>query len=133
MALTNAIVKTAATSLTVVGGTDMSLAPDGVSIPNGLHLSVPADADFRIRRNLTVKSKIPSLSSLGVYSKDKKSVTYTAPKILASGQTVFNLIRIEREVHPESSAAEALELNMIGAQILSDSDFAAFYSGGSLA
>lgn len=131
MSLTNAVVKTAATGITVTGGSDLAFAPDGVSIPGGLHLAVPADEDFRTRRNLTVRNKQPVLTN-GVYSKSKMSTTFVQPKILANGSTVFNLIRIEREVHPESTAAEAFELNMIGTQLLLDADFTAFWSGGSL-
>lgn len=133
MSIQNAIVKTGATGMTVVGGADMSFSPDGVSIPNGVHLAIAADADFRTRRNMTVKSKQPVLLPSGVYSKGKQSITVTCPKILADGSTTFNLIRIEREVHPESTAAEAFELNMVGAQALSDADFTAFWAGGSLA
>lgn len=132
MSLQNATVKTGSTGLTVVGGTDMSFSPDGVIIPNGIHVSVAADTDFRVRRGLTMRQRLPVLSGV-VYSKDKKSAVYTTPKILADGSTVFNLIRIEREVHPESTAAEAFELNMVGGQILSDADFLVFWSGGSLA
>lgn len=131
MPIQSAQIKTGATGLTVVGGTDMSFSPDGVSIPSGVHVSVATDADYRIRRNMTLKNKPPTLSN-GVYSKDKKALTFVAPKILASGATVFNLIRIEREVHPETSAAEALELNMVGGQGLSDADFASFWSAGNL-
>lgn len=133
MSIQNAVVKTGATGMTVTAGTDLTFGPDGITIANGTHLAVPADADFRTRRNLTVKTKVPVLAPDGTYSKDKKSVTYVVPKILANGRTVFNLIRIEREVHPECTAAEAFELNMIGGQLVSDSDFAAFWAGGSLA
>jgi len=132
MSLQNAIVKAGATGLTVVGGADASFSPDGLTVSNGLHLSVAADADFRIRRNMTAKVKLPTLAADGTYSKDKKSITIVAPKILANGKTVFNLIRIEREIHPESTAAEAFELNMLGGQVLSDADFLTFWSGGSL-
>lgn len=133
MSLTNAIVKAGATGLTTTGGTDISLTPDGQTVANGVHLAVAADTDFRTRRNMTIKNKVPALSPDGTYSKEKKTVTFVAPKILADGSTVFNLIRIEREVHPESTAAEAFELSMVGAQILSDADFTSFWASGSLA
>lgn len=119
--------------MTPTGGSDLTLTPDGVTVANGVHVSDAAQTDFRVRRNLTVKNKPPVLSSTGVYSKDRKSMTFVAPKLLASGETVFNLIRIEREVHPESTAAEALDLTMVGAQLCSDTDFTAFWSAGSLA
>lgn len=131
MSIQNAVVKAGATGLTVVGGTDMSLTPDGLSVANGIHVSNAAETDFRIRENLTVKYKQPTFNG-GVYSKDRKSMVYVEPKILTDGSTVFNLIRIEREVHPETTAAEALNLNMIGGQLLSDTDFTSFWAGGNL-
>lgn len=133
MSVQNAVVKSGATAMAPTGGSDVTFTPDGVSVPNGIHLADAAQTDYRIRRNLTVKNKVPTLLADGNYSKDKKSVTLVHPKILTNGKTVFNLIRIEREVHPESTAAEALDLCMIGAQLMSDTDFTAFWTSGSLA
>lgn len=133
MAIQNAVVKSGSTAMTPTGGSDVTFTPDGLSVANGIHVADAAQTDYRIRRNMTLKNKVPTLLADGSYSKDKKSVTLVVPKILASGKTVFNLIRLEREVHPESTAAEALDLCMIGAQLLSDSDFTAFWSSGSLA
>lgn len=133
MPVQGSIVKSGSTAMTPTGGSDLTLTTDGVSVTNGVHIADAAQSDFRIRRNATVKNKVPTLQANGTYSKDKKSITFVAPKLLADGSTVFNLIRIEREVHPESTAAEALDLNMIGAQLLADTDFTAFWSAGSLA
>lgn len=133
MSVQNAIVKSGASALTPTGGSDVTFTPDGVTVANGIHLIDAAQTDFRIRRNITLKNKLPNLASTGVYSKDKKTVTFVAPKILADGSTVFNLIRIEREVHPESTAAEALDLNMVAGQLLADADFTNFWVSGSLA
>jgi len=52
--------------------------------------------------------------------------------VLTSGQVVFNTIRIEREVHPSLTAASALELANLGAQLLVDADVLAFWATGSL-
>lgn len=133
MPVQSAVVKSGATAMTPTGGSDLTLTPTGLTVANGIQIANAAQTDFRIRQNCVLKVKQPTINGLGVYSKDKKSVTFVAPKILASGSTVFNLIRIEREVHPESTAAEMTELNMIGAQLLSDSDFTNFWQGGSLA
>lgn len=133
MGVQNAVVKSGATAMTPTGGSDLTLTPDGQTVANGIHIADASQADFRIRKNATLRNRVPTLQSDGKYSKDKKSVTFVAPKILASGEVVFNLIRVEREVHPESTAAEALDLVMIGAQLLTDSDFASFWSAGSLA
>lgn len=123
----------ATATVSATGGTAQVFADDGITIANGLHLIVPADTDYQTRRQATAKYRPPTLDSkTGVYGKDKKSISYAVPIVLATGQVVFNTIRIEREVHPSLSAANALELNKIGAQILTDSDAADFWATGSL-
>jgi hypothetical protein len=82
---------------------------------------------------MTAKVKQPSLDSLGIYSKGRRSIVVTIPKVLASGKQVFPLIRIELEDHPESSAAEVAALLSIGANVLIDADFSSFWSTGSVA
>jgi hypothetical protein len=131
MPLNGAIIKKAGVN-SVTGGTDVTFSSDGLTIQNGLHLIDASVADYRTRPALTVKYRQPSLTK-GVYSKDKKSLTLQMPIVLADGTTSFNLIRIEREVHPETAAAAALELNIQGAQMLWDTDFTNFWSVGSVA
>jgi hypothetical protein len=80
-----------------------------------------------------VKYRQPTLDAkTGVYGKDKKSISYAVPQVLTSGQVVFNTIRIEREVHPSLAAATCVEMNKIGAQLLSDTDLDSFWATGSL-
>lgn len=131
MSLQNATVKSGASAMTPTGGSDVTFTPDGTVVPGGIHCANAAQTDFRIRENFTAKNRNPVLGIDGVYSKDKKSMTYVKPKILASGKTVFNLIRIEKECHPESTAAESLDLCMVGSQLLTDTDFSSFWSNGS--
>lgn len=132
MGLNNAAVN-AGTTLSFAGGTAKALTPDGQTVQNGLHLIDASVADFRTRPSATVKFKAPSLDSLGIYGKDKKSIVYVEPMLLASGKTVFNLVRIEREIHPETSAAAALDLLTKGAQMCFRTDFTQFWATGSLA
>jgi hypothetical protein len=123
----------ATASVSASGGTALAFADDGVSIQNGVHLIVPADADYQTRRQVTVKYRQPTLDAkTGAYSKDKKSICLALPQVLADGKVVFNTIRIEREVHPSLEAASALELCNLGAQLLTDSDVTAFWATGSL-
>jgi len=123
----------AGATVSSTGGTALVFAEDGVTIPNGVHLMVPADADYQTRRQVTVKNRPPTLNATtGVYGKDKKSISLALPQTLADGKVVFNTIRIEREVHPLLAAASALELNKLGAQLLSDSDTVDFWANGSL-
>jgi hypothetical protein len=123
----------AGATVAATGGTALAFADDGVSIQNGVHLIVPADADYQTRRQLTAKYRQPSLDvKTGVYGKDKKSISLALPVVLADGKVVFNTIRLEREVHPSMSAADVLELNKLGAQLLTDDDVLAFWATGSL-
>lgn len=138
MSLANASVLTGAT-VSATGGSAVNYTPDGRSIPNGLHLIDASNTDFVTRAQLTAKTKDPVLSpipggngALG-YGKDKRSVVLVEPFKAANGTIHFNLIRIEREVHPETTAAAALDLNKKGAQIATDSDFTSFWATGSLA
>jgi hypothetical protein len=123
----------ASATVTTSGGTALVFAEDGVTIQNGLHLIIPADADYQTRRQATVKYRPPTLDAkTATYSKDKKSISLSKPIVLADGRVVFNTIRIEREVHPELAAADAVELNKLGAQLLTDADTDAFWATGSL-
>lgn len=133
MAVQNSTIKAGATSLTVTGGTDISYTPDGVVVEGGVHVANAAQSDFRIRENITLKNKQPALQPDGSYSKAKRSLVAVFPMIVASGKTVFNLVRIELEVHPEASAAQSLNIQLQGAQMLSDTDFSSFWSTGSIA
>lgn len=133
MPLNGAIVKSGASAMTPTGGTDKTFTTDGVTIPNGIHVANAGQADFRIREHIAIRNRVPVLNGGGTWTRDRKAVTLTIPKLLSDGTYVNNVIRLEREVHPESTAAEALELNMLAAQILSDADFTAYWSAGSLA
>lgn len=115
------------------GGTALVFTDNGVTIQNGVQLVVPADTDYSVRRMATAKYRPPVVDvKTGVYGKDKKSISFVKPILLASGQVVFNTIRIEREVHPSLSAADCLDLNKIGAQLLFDADTDGFWATGSL-
>lgn len=120
-------------SINATGGTALVFADDGITVQNGVHLVVPADADYQTRRQLTAKYRPPTLDAkTGVYSKDKKSMVYVQPLTLANGTVVFNTLRIEREVHPATTVSDRDNLNIIGAQLLCDSDAGGFWATGSV-
>lgn len=131
MGLKNMSIPSGAT-LAPTGGTAKVFADDGVTVQNGVHLMVPATTDYRERESATFKFRPPSLLADGTYTRDKKSASYNVPFIRADGKVVNNVIRIEREVDPEFSAAEALDLNIMAAQMLFDADVTNFWSAGSL-
>jgi len=131
MSVRNMTLKTGGTN-SVASGTDLVFADDGVTIQNGVHLSVPATSDYRVRQTATLKYKPPTLLPDGTYTRDKKEVSYTVPFVRADGKVVFNVLRISREVDPELGASAVTDLNTIGAQLLFDSDMTNFWAAGSL-
>lgn len=132
MPVQNASISAGAT-ISAAGGTAVNYTPNGITIQNGVQLIDAAITDYRIRPTLTLKVKAPVLDKDMVYSKDRKSMLLVEPILLASGRVVFNLLRIEREIHPETTAANALSFNTKGAQLLTDVDFTHFWSAGSIA
>jgi len=123
----------AGATVAATGGSALAFLEDGVSIQNGLHLIVPADTDYQTRRQVTAKVKQPTYDAkTGAYGKDRKTISLTLPQVLADGKVIFNVIRVEREVHPSLSAASALELNKLAAQLLTDSDTDNFWAAGTL-
>lgn len=122
----------AGATLSASGGTALVFADDGVTIQNGVHLIVPADADYQTRRQATAKYRPPVLDTkTGVLSKDKKSISFAKPRVLANGTIQYETIRIEREMSSVATAAECIEMNQIGAQLLFDADAAGFWATGS--
>lgn len=116
------------------GGTSKTYANDGKQIAGGVHVADGSVSDMRIRPNATFKTREPKYDNVlkKFISKDKKGIVLVIPKLKADGTVAFNLIRIEREVDAETTAAEALELNTQGAQLLFDAELAAFWASGNL-
>jgi hypothetical protein len=132
MPLKGAVIKAAPTSFTVVGGTDETLSEMGTVIPGGLQLTDNAVTDFYVRPVVTVKAKPATRLADGTYSRMKNTVTFTLPKVLASGKQELNNMRIEFNVHPETTVAEKLDLRSRVAQLLFDTDFTQFWDAGTL-
>lgn len=125
-----AVLQTGTNSAT--GGTSITYSTGPRVIPGGVQCQNNAVTDFRVRPTFVARYREPKLLVDGTWTKGKWSITFTIPKLLASGKTVLNIFRLEREVHPESTAAEALELNIQAAQFCFDTDFTAFWASGSL-
>jgi len=123
----------ASATVAASGGSALAFAEDGVSIPNGLHLIVPSDTDFTTRRQVTVKYR-PSTydTKTGKFTKDKKTLSLVKPYVNTDGSIVFSVIRVERELYPLESAANATEMLKLAAQMCVDTDLDSFWATGSL-
>lgn len=132
MTLKNLSISKGATSVAPSGGTALAFVDDGVTIPNGVHLVAPSTANAAVRENITFRMKPASLvSSTGEFTKNVRSCSLTIPVLLASGKVVNNTLRVERQTHPETTAANEIDMNRIGAQLLVDADTENFWAFGS--
>lgn len=133
MALTSVAIL-AGSTIAASGGTALTLTPDGQPVVSGIHVSDASVADARIRPNATFKNKSASLidPAKNSWSKGKRSTVYTRPKILAAGNIIFPLLRIELEDHPEMTAAEVSAIVKEGLQLFFAASTANFVATGSL-
>lgn len=119
-------------TISVSGGTTVTLSVDGQQVAGGIHLQDASVTDYRVRPNATAKAKMPSLGADGTYGKGKKSFTLVFPRVLASGKQGFPLVRIELEDFPEMTQADINKMLTWGSQILSGASFLNFWRTGSL-
>lgn len=133
MPLNGAIIQKGATGLTVTAGAAETFTLTGDTVKNGVRVADAAITDYRVRDNITLTSRSPVLQVDGSYSKCKRTAMLICPRILASGKTVFNLLEIRYEVHPEFTAADELDLRLRASQLLFDTDLSNFWVVGSLA
>lgn len=117
---------------TPAGGTSITFDATGEQVANGVVCVNAAETDFYAREKLIAKSRVPVVGSDGDYSKMKNSCSIVRPLVLASGKTVYNLIRIELEVHPEAASTEVGNLKSLGSSALCDTDMDDFWELGSL-
>lgn len=134
MPLNGMVLKDGASSIAPTGGSDMTFQADGQAVNNGIHISNVAQADFRIRENVTIKYRLPKQNADRTWSKGKWSVTYAEPSVDAvTGAMKYAVGRIELELDPSETAATNLNIRMMLAQLLGDADLANFWSVGALA
>lgn len=125
MALSNAAIVVAPTSIAPTGGTAVTFASNGISGPGELTLVVPADTDFRTRRSIDVKVKPAkvSVSAPNGYTQARISFLFKKPKILANTKITVNTAKVEFSYDVETTPTEIQELLDIMAQICFDADF----------
>lgn len=132
MSVNNSTFKKGATAIAPTGGIDQTFTETGSYVQNGINVSDASVADFRVRPSVTYKNRQPNQLANGTWTKAKRSATFVIPKIVSTGETVFNLVRIDVEAHPEFTTAEVNELRFLGAQILGSAETLNFFQAGSL-
>lgn len=122
-----------ATSGSITGGTALAFTDVGIDIPSGENRQSTTEENFLLNPSFTAKNRVHSKQPDGTYSKAKRTVSVVVPKELADGSIAYNLIRIEAEVHPETTAAETTNIWCLGEQVCSNASLADFRATGSLA
>lgn len=131
MALNNATLSNG-TTISVTGGTTVTYALSGKTVPDGVEIVDSGAASYATRSSIQLRVKMPTYNSnTNVWSKGKRMISMVMPKELTDGTIAFPVVRIEVEDHPEMTAAERKELRERAAQILFDSDFTQYFETGS--
>jgi len=119
-------------TLSASGGSAVTYADDGLTVQNGVHVVDTSATDMRIQPSITLQNRKATLRN-GLYiNKDKRSAVVQIPLLKTDGTVVNNLVRIERELDPSTTAAQALEITLRAAQTLFDSELASFWATGSV-
>lgn len=118
----------------LAGGTATPFVPSAQAVTNGVMIVASGDTNPATRRNMTFKSRAANLDpSTGKFSgKEKRQIVICVPEVLTDGSITFDLVRIEIEAHPQSSAGKLAALRMLGISVLTDSDIDNFINLGSL-
>jgi hypothetical protein len=115
------------------GGSAQVMSESGKKLNQGKVLVDTSVTDFFSRPELQLVSRMPTEQPDGTWSKKKTSVRYVVPFTTDAGDIVYNLVRVETEVHPDAAASVEADLREKGAQIAIDSELDDFYATGSLA
>lgn len=132
MSLATASILSGAT-VTPSGGT--ALAFEGEGIQNGSHLIFASDdTDYRTRREIVCSPKKPKPLSTAPngFTQSRNTVVIKLPLTLDNGLVTTQTWTISQSVDVESTDAENQEGRAIAAQVLVDSDFAAFWDDSAL-
>jgi hypothetical protein len=114
------------------GGSAQDFSRTNTSVNNGNEYADVSEPDFFARQKVVLSTRQPALQSDGSWSKQKTSSRFVTPKILASGEVVYNITRVEVEVHPETSAAELAIQREMGGQMAIGAALDELYTAGTL-
>lgn len=132
MSIDGLVLKNAATSMAVTGGTDITFVDDRTVLSGGVHVIHSAEPDWRVRKHMTVKYRPPRPLGLGKYSRETFSGSLTIPVLDAtSGEVENEVIRYEMQLKPGST--NNLNIRLLLAQFLSQAVSSAYFTSGSMA
>jgi len=128
MSLNPLTYKTGAT-WTPSGGSDLSFAPDGRVVDNGLSLVCSGDTNLLTRRTMQLKASLPGLPATnGAFAKlARNTLTLKVPFIAADGKLYQQTITVGTAFHAEYNATTRNgHINDIAA-LVTDADILPFW------
>lgn len=132
MSIKNASIPVGAT-FTPSGGTATTLLDMGASDKTIVLLDDGSDFLVQTTMNFDTKAPKVSVGAPNGYTQARNSVLVQVPRILANGNRTVDTIRIEVSCDPETDDTEKGSMRELGAHVLLDSDFAAFWNDQSRA
>lgn len=123
-----------APTLAATGGTTKTFTEMGETLNNGVKVTDLSVSDARLRPVISAVNRPAKLGPAGVYiSRDKKTLKFIFPRVLASGALNASIREVRIEDHPEVTDTEKDSMDAYVAQVMFDTDFTQFRRNGSLA
>lgn len=127
MTINSASISQGATALSPTGGSALVFAIKSRQ-NNAIEAYIPADAAATRRTaRFQTKAATPDSQAPNGYTQNRNVVVMRFPKALANGNMTFNTLRIELSADIETTDAEKLDMQLIGGQVLADSDFLEYW------
>lgn len=131
MSINGLVLKNAATSMAVTGGTDITFTDDKSAISGGVHIINVGEPDWRIRQHATIKYRTPKSLGNGTYSREIWQGSIIVPYLNpTTGEITNEGFRYEMFLRPGST--QNLNIRLLTAQFLSQAVASAYWSSGSL-
>lgn len=121
-----------APTIAVSGGTAQSFAPDGTIVTRGIQVADTSVDSVTSRPVVVAKNQPGTLQSNGSWSRDRRSVKYVLPEVLADKTVDFAFIEITVVKSPLRGASTINVLKEKGVQLIYDTDLTNFWQFGAL-
>lgn len=117
-------------TISVSGGTTQTFATDGTIVSRGISVSDVA-GDTITKQSVVAKNTPGVLQPDKTYSKDRRSIKFVYPEVLADGTLDFAFIEVSLVKSPLRGAATVALLKEKGVQLIQDADLTNFWVMGS--
>jgi hypothetical protein len=121
-----------ATGISVTGGTGTVHSADGLEVKSGIHVVDTTEANFILRPHGTFKNKPAARQQDGTWSKGIRNFNYTIPFLETDGSVSYPVFKGELNLPINMSVAMILQLRLMAAQSIMDSELDNYYNLGTI-